>query len=692
MENAETVESMDTKHLIVSTSRRTNLKVKARTPKSRNPRWQKSVRVTTVNKSMIGIQVQTRPHSSQIYLKWTRLDAQMRDSGYVHGKTTRNVVTLWIGTRPIWLRSGKLRSTSWWSILDVLDMSAHRGLHRKFQWWVLQTSMLWQRTTWHCNTADKKWCTGTWWRTVENESWSRSHLKWWTCANLSWALLHWNVVAWQSYSITIMIASFFETRQWIWYLTIVIPICTSFWRMEFLLAKRWWCLERVRQMTWTKKTTTMLGTREMRLEKLQLVIDEKSPMQIKPDSWIFLVRRKLQDHYVLLNRRQMLLEWLTTRHMFHWEIGVRSVLRVVDEVLRTDELWWTRQRIHYRNSRQITCSFEQWQGAKLSHVSHSWKRAVEWWSASCALGKVVTRIWRRKSCDILKLMVSSIQWSFNATKRWVSLTCVEKLYANETREQCYDLCQKQVIRATGLSKQCTDTYRDSHDATRHKIETNTGVQLSATSHAIPFAIRYAGVVLSRFTVRLDGRTPFQYLLGTPYVSLLCMFGESVFGLIPDHEVRAAKLTNRWISGSWWRRDASSDEHLVGTKHGLLKCRSVRRKPPGEQWSRRETIEARGTKWNFDVEMDSGIPGPTLEPRRDEGMPTGATPMEIPTVPPPARPPEEHVHEIQVHSNSGGGDVETKHWVLCSETPMCRIWVKLHSRAIKITCWIKQERI
>ena len=48
-----------------------------------------------------------------------------------------------------------------------------------------------------------------------------------------------------------------------------------------------------------------------------------------------------------------------------------------------------------------------------------------------------------------------------------------------------------------------------------------------------------------------------------------MFGESVFALIPEHEVRAAKLTNRWISGCWWGRDASSDEHLVGTKHGLL---------------------------------------------------------------------------------------------------------------------------
>ena len=83
-----------------------------------------------------------------------------------------------------------------------------------------------------------------------------------------------------------------------------------------------------------------------------------------------------------------------------------------------------------------------------------------------------------------------------------------------------------------------------------QIQTNTGTQLSAISPSIPFAIRYAGFVFSRFTVRPDGRTPFQYLLGTPHVSPLCMCGESVFALIPDHEVRAAKLTNRWISGCW----------------------------------------------------------------------------------------------------------------------------------------------
>ena len=41
-----------------------------------------------------------------------------------------------------------------------------------------------------------------------------------------------------------------------------------------------------------------------------------------------------------------------------------------------------------------------------------------------------------------------------------------------------------------------------------QIETNTGIQLLATSCAIPFAIRYAGFVLSRFTVRPGGRTSF----------------------------------------------------------------------------------------------------------------------------------------------------------------------------------------
>ena len=128
-----------------------------------------------------------------------------------------------------------------------------------------------------------------------------------------------------------------------------------------------------------------------------------------------------------------------------------------------------------------------------------------------------------------------------------------------------------------------------------QIETQIGIQLSATSLAILFAVRYAGFVLTRFNVRPDGRTPLSYLFGAPYVSPLCVFGESVFAMIHDHEVRATKLKNRWSVA------AGGDETLLRLNScwvrsfDLLKWRSVRRKPLGEQWSRRETLEASGTK-------------------------------------------------------------------------------------------------
>ena len=72
-----------------------------------------------------------------------------------------------------------------------------------------------------------------------------------------------------------------------------------------------------------------METREMRLGKLQLVDHQQSPMRIKPDSLIFLVKRELQDHYVLLNRRQMLREWHITRNTFHSGRGRSSPHRRV---------------------------------------------------------------------------------------------------------------------------------------------------------------------------------------------------------------------------------------------------------------------------------------------------------------------------------------------------------------------------
>ena len=109
---------------------------------------------------------------------------------------------------------------------------------------------------------------------------------------------------------------------------------------------------------------------------------------------------------------------------------------------------------------------------------------------------------------------------------------------------------------------------------------------------------------------------------------------------------------------------------MSTKFGVLKGRSGRRKHPGG-----ETVEARGKKWNFDVGVDTGVPGPPLESRRDEEMPSVTAQRENPLESPPAHP----AHPPQLGSDVPevrGQGVHTKalrirsFWSEIGRTPAC----------------------
>ena len=127
------------------------------------------------------------------------------------------------------------------------------------------------------------------------------------------------------------------------------------------------------------------------------------------------------------------------------------------------------------------------------------------------------------------------------------------------------------------------------------------VQLSPTCPTIPCAFR----------------SPLQYLLGAPYASALCV--RCLLWSLTTKRGQPCSRTDGSVAAAGGR-GSCTDEHLVDTNFGLLKCRSVRRKSPEEQWSRREKGEARGTKWNFDVGMDAGanptVPPPAPPPRHD----------------------------------------------------------------------------
>ena len=63
----------------------------------------------------------------------------------------------------------------------------------------------------------------------------------------------------------------------------------------------------------------------------------------------------------------------------------------------------------------------------------------------------------------------------------------ENMCVREKRELGYDSSRKQVIRATVLSQQCTDTYKDSHDDTKHKSKRTRAHTFQ--QHLLPFHLR-----------------------------------------------------------------------------------------------------------------------------------------------------------------------------------------------------------
>lgn len=109
----------------------------------------------------------------------------------------------------------------------------------------------------------------------------------------------------------------------------------------------------------------------------------------------------------------------------------------------------------------------------------------------------------------------------------------------------------------------------------------------------PWLVRHSAWLLTRYTVKQDGKTPYERLRGRSYKGEITEFGEGVRCKNPVNSI--GKLDSRVSPGLWVGKSLASDEHLVATVQGIRKCRSVYRRPD----SKRHDI-----KW---VEQASGLP-------------------------------------------------------------------------------------
>ena len=127
-------------------------------------------------------------------------------------------------------------------------------------------------------------------------------------------------------------------------------------------------------------------------------------------------------------------------------------------------------------------------------------------------------------------------------------------------------------------------------------EENIADKLSNESPIWPWLIQYAAQVIHTFKVhKEDKRTSRQRIRADPSIPDIPKFGENVY-FKPAKTVIIPKDESKWRSGIWLGFIDGTNEHIIGTPKGILKCRSIRRHDASDQFDATMIEKLAGTPW------------------------------------------------------------------------------------------------
>ena len=131
---------------------------------------------------------------------------------------------------------------------------------------------------------------------------------------------------------------------------------------------------------------------------------------------------------------------------------------------------------------------------------------------------------------------------------------------------------------------------------RADLEGNYGVSVQSGSVLVPWMIRHAGWLLSRYGQDGERRTPHQKVHKQAYQGEVVNFGETVLGKECTSE-RGPKLEDGFVRGVWLGRATHGGEHLLGTQEGVVRCRTIKRRAAEESFDLQTLLVMRGAPWN-----------------------------------------------------------------------------------------------
>ena len=116
------------------------------------------------------------------------------------------------------------------------------------------------------------------------------------------------------------------------------------------------------------------------------------------------------------------------------------------------------------------------------------------------------------------------------------------------------------------------------------FEARLGKKVPSDHAALAWLVEFAAVLIDRCEVGHDGKTPYERLTGKPSKLLGLEFGERLHFRRCRAAGRMSKLDVSWQDGVFLEYRSLSGEVIVGTADGVLRTRTVRRRPEEQRWT------------------------------------------------------------------------------------------------------------
>ena len=119
---------------------------------------------------------------------------------------------------------------------------------------------------------------------------------------------------------------------------------------------------------------------------------------------------------------------------------------------------------------------------------------------------------------------------------------------------------------------------------KFSLERHLGVAIPNDHNLLTWVVHYASMTYNKFHIGADGRTPRERIIGRKIGPAMAKFGESVWWKPLISRGRAPPLDERFRLGFFVSYVSGSNQGIVLTPDGAVRCRCIKRRPRPDQWS------------------------------------------------------------------------------------------------------------